>query len=834
MKNINNFWVSLLVFVAFCNYTSAQTALGSSKNFLSSLKKELVNSTSRGTGVGVSLKVSDTKNFDAKVNYKKSEVSTEFLIGEIKNVAESSFYVKVMDKSVEGHIILKATKEAYKYYSDENGDAYVTKVDINSIICINYDKTPQNTKTTNRTTQAKISGSLLNLQSFPGAKGCVMLDFDGYNMPAGNLWNNGNPINAAPSQASDAEIQEQWEIVAEDYRPFNINITTNEAVFNSYPKNRRMRVVITPTNTAAPRGGGVAYIGSFNWDNDVPCWVFYNGKVGGEGCSHEIGHTLDLLHDGGTNPKVEYYGGVSGAPWAPIMGVSYYKPITHWSKGEYNSANNKQDDVAIISSAKFGLGYRADDYGNTTAAASNLAYNTSGAVIQTNGIITNEADVDYFTFTTGGGNVALNVNTVARNGDLDVVLRLYNASGAIIGTYTNTTNGALNASLAVNLAAGKYFLAVDGTGAGDVGSGGYSAYASLGSYSITGTIPPGNATNDTQIPTTPTNLVASGTTATTTNLAWNASTDNVGVTAYNVYKANALLTTVTGRTYTASGLTASTAYSFSVRAIDAAGNISVASNTVNITTTAITTPGLPFTSGGIFTLTAKHSGKDLTVNGASQANAANVDQWQKTTGARNQQFKFTFVSGEYYQLQAIHSNKCVDVAGISVDNGANVQQWDCSGGANQLWKFVKQTDGSYVVISKNSGKALDVERFSLVDGANVSQYQLTGGDNQKWIITPVAGASAASASELASSFDESPIPTFPSPFENEINFSSNEKIEASGVKLLNILGQSQDIVLENTNENQYKVNIKNSPASGVYFLKIDSEKSEKTMKVFKK
>jgi chitodextrinase len=826
MKNINNFWLSLLVFVAFCNFASAQTALGNSKNFLSSLKNELVSSTSRGAGLGVSLKVSDTKNFDAKVNYKKSDLNAEFLIGEIKNVPESSFYVKVIDKSVEGHIILKATKEAYKYYSDEKGEVYINKVDINSIICINYDKTPQNTKTTNRTTQAKISASLLNLQSFPGAAGCVMLDFDGYNMPAGNLWNNGNPINAAPSQASDAEIQQQWEIVAEDYRPFNINITTNEAVFNSYPKNRRMRVVITPTNTAAPNGGGVAYIGSFNWDNDVPCWVFYNGKTGGEGCSHEIGHTLDLQHDGGTNPQVEYYGGVNGAPWAPIMGVSYYKPVTHWSKGEYNGANNKQDDLTIISSAKFGLGYRADDFGNTTATASNLAYGTNGAVIKTNGIITNEADVDYFSFTTGGGNVALNVNTVARDGDLDVVLRLYNASGGAIGTYTNTANGALNASLVVNLAAGKYFLAVDGTGAGDPATGGYSAYASIGSYSITGTIPPGSGTTDTQIPTTPTNLVASGTTATTTNLSWNAATDNVGVTAYNVYKGNALAGTVAGTTYTASGLTASTTYSFSVRAIDAAGNISVASNTVTITTGVGTTNGLPFASGGIYTLTAKHSNRNLTVNGASQSNGANIDQWEKTAGARNQQFKFTLVSGEYYQLQAIHSSKCVDVAGISVANAANVQQWDCSGGANQLWRFVKQTDGSYVVISKNSGKALDVEGASQVNGGNVLQYQLTGGDNQKWFITPVTGAAA---SNLA----VSEIATYPSPFETEINFSTIEKIDASGVKLLNLLGQSQDIVLEKTNENQYKVNTKNTLTSGVYFLNVASINGVKIMKVFK-
>ncbi len=55
-------------------------------------------------------------------------------------------------------------------------------------------------------------------------------------------------------------------------------------------------------------------------------------------------------------------------------------------------------------------------------------------------------------------------------------------------------------------------------------------------------------------------LSASGTTQTSTNLSWTTSTDNVGVTGYNVYRGTTLLTTVTGTTYTATGLTASTAY----------------------------------------------------------------------------------------------------------------------------------------------------------------------------------------------------------------------------------------------------------------------------------
>jgi chitodextrinase len=98
------------------------------------------------------------------------------------------------------------------------------------------------------------------------------------------------------------------------------------------------------------------------------------------------------------------------------------------------------------------------------------------------------------------------------------------------------------------------------------------------------------AVADTTAPTAPTNLTASGTTQTATNLSWTASTDNVGVTGYDVYRDGALLASVAGTTYTATGLVASTTYSFFVRAKDAAGNVSGNSNTVSVTTSDTPAP----------------------------------------------------------------------------------------------------------------------------------------------------------------------------------------------------------------------------------------------------
>ncbi len=91
---------------------------------------------------------------------------------------------------------------------------------------------------------------------------------------------------------------------------------------------------------------------------------------------------------------------------------------------------------------------------------------------------------------------------------------------------------------------------------------------------------------DTQAPTAPSNLTASNITQTSLSLSWTASTDNVGVTGYDVYQGSSVIQTVTGTTASVTGLTESTAYTFSVRAKDAAGNVSPSSNVVNVTTLA--------------------------------------------------------------------------------------------------------------------------------------------------------------------------------------------------------------------------------------------------------
>jgi hypothetical protein len=99
------------------------------------------------------------------------------------------------------------------------------------------------------------------------------------------------------------------------------------------------------------------------------------------------------------------------------------------------------------------------------------------------------------------------------------------------------------------------------------------------------TVNAGSGTPDTVAPTAPT-LAASGTTSTSTNLSWSGATDNVAVTGYDVYQGASLIGSTASTSYTVTSLTPSTTYSFTVKAKDAAGNVSVSSNTVSVTTLA--------------------------------------------------------------------------------------------------------------------------------------------------------------------------------------------------------------------------------------------------------
>ncbi len=318
------------------------------------------------------------------------------------------------------------------------------------------------------------------LHSYPSSSYKLYIDFDGHDIYT--AWD----IDDDPSTFSDAErllIQKMWYLTSEDFMPFTIDVTTEEPG-SGFPG---MRCVVDGSGAF---GGGWAYLGvwpdsddfcySGIWDND---WIYIAQAV-----SHEVGHTLNLFDHGQTDGTGYYMGhGEGWNEWGAIMGWDSWS-LGVWDDGDYPIPNHPEDSTAIIvGSANPGVDFRPDDHGSTTAAATAVDI-TQDLIAE--GIIEQRTDVDYFSFTMASAGdvvIAINGDVVMASTNLDVLAKIYDSGGAVL--YESNPLLRLWATFNVTLAAGDYYISVDGTGYDDPGGTpeegyGYSDYGILGYYSI--------------------------------------------------------------------------------------------------------------------------------------------------------------------------------------------------------------------------------------------------------------------------------------------------------------------------------------------------------------
>ncbi len=434
------------------------------------------------------------------------------------------------------------------------------------------------------------------------------------------------PTNLASSNITGSSFSVSWTASTD-----NVSVTGYNVLFNG--------LVVGTSNTTSYDATGLsastaytvtiqAYDAAGNISSSSSSLIV-NTSSGGGGSATDL--FISEYIEGSSNNKAIEVANFTGS--TVDLTIYSLKKQTNgggsWSAGLSLTGNLANGDVFIV--AHSSASSTITSVANITTAGAQITFNGNDPV----GLFKNDVLIDIIgTFNGGTGNFAQNV-TLQRKSSVSSPNTTYTTSewntlatdtfsgldshtfdgGGTPDTQAPTAPSSLSSSnITVTTVDLSWSASTDNVGVASYAiynSGSLIASTSSTSYTVTGLTgntsysftvrandaaanQSGNsntenvttATADTEDPTAPTSLVASNTTQTTTDLSWTAATDNVGVTSYTIYQGGSQIGTSSTTSFNVTGLTASTAYSFTVRANDAAANQSTDSNAANITTTS--------------------------------------------------------------------------------------------------------------------------------------------------------------------------------------------------------------------------------------------------------
>ncbi len=336
-----------------------------------------------------------------------------------------------------------------------------------------------------------------------------------------------------------------------------------------------------------------------------------------------------------------------------------------------------------------------------------------------------------------------------------------------------------------------------------------------------------STTTDTTVPSTPASLTFSGTTSTAVNLFWTASTDNVGVTGYNIYNGTTLAFTAATNSAGLSGLTASTTYNFTVKAKDAVGNLSASSNAVSVTTLAATTTVT-------YCASTSNSTADEKIGKVALGTISNTSTG--TAGYENFTAQSTNVTrGTAYTITITPSwtsTKYNEGYGVWIDYNKN--GFFTEAGEMVVSKTASQTTPVTATFTIPATATFGSTRMRVsmkYNGIPTSCETLSYGQVEDYTVNIVAATpitTLTGASNSANTNDIFELKLYPNPVQDMLTISNSDDTTAT-FKVINLIGQ----VVKTGNMNEKEINV-SELVSGVYIFEATNNNETVAKKFIKK